>query len=131
VKFGIVGTTSATLEMAVLHATVLAFGRGDVIVWLGAILGTCCAIVNGFYWNRRWTFRAEGFGDAAPQFARYVVVAAVGIGLNLALFGLFYFRLRLFHPWEYSHVASKALASLCVAAWSFLANGNWTFRRRH
>ena len=134
VKFCIVGASSTTIQMVTLRVFLWLMGsNADTTVQIGNALGVALAIVNGFYWNRRWTFRKGHTLGAARQFRTFVMVSLVGFGLNNALFGLFYVKLRLFPQIaelggkELQANACQLLAIAFVVIWNFTANTRWTF----
>lgn len=132
VKFCIVGASSTIVQMLTLRLILLALGRQtDAILQAGNLAGVCLAIVNGFYWNRRWTFRQGRSPGAARQFRRFFAVNLVGLSLNAALFHAFQVRLGLFAfvgPILQPH-ANQLLAIAFVVFWNFTANTLWTFER--
>lgn len=134
VKFCIVGASSTTIQMLTLRAfTGLAGSNSDTMVMIGNALGVALAILNGFHWNRRWTFRKGHTAGAARQFRTFVMVSLVGFALNNLLFGLFFVRLRLFP--QLVEIGGRELqanacqfAAICIVViWNFTANTRWTF----
>lgn len=134
VKFCIVGASSTLIQMGTLRAFMLLVGsNADNVLLLGNALGVALAVINGFYWNRRWTFRKSHTAGAARQFRAFALVSLVGFAMNTVLFGLFYVRLRLFPQLAaiggaaLQANACQLLAIACVVAWNFTANTLWTF----
>src|SRR5580698_5072854 len=80
VKFGIVGVSNTIIAFAVYTLLLKAFG-----VWYVAASGIGFAIgaVNGFLWNRAWTFKGH-VGDALTP-VRWFVVQGCGLLLDLGL----------------------------------------------
>lgn len=137
VKFCIVGTSSTFILMLVESVAVRvlhgAWTSPHIPTWkllLASSLGFAAAVVNGFVWNRRWTFRQHGTPGAAGQFLFFVVFNLVGLALNNALLYLFYTKLRLFAGVPFRHLACQLMATVCVVAWNFFANSRWTFAPR-
>ncbi len=148
VKFCLVGATSTVIDFGLFNLLKFYFG------WPLAFAASCSflvAVCNGFYWNRRWTFRA-GDGDARRQYAKFVATNMVGWVLNLSIMTLALIvaaRLGLttvnrspaeilgliiagqgkqqFSPLAAN--AAKAVATVCVTAWNFTAAKLWTFRK--
>jgi putative flippase GtrA len=76
VRYGLVGVTNTALTLAAYAAVI----GVRLPVALAAVTGWTVGAVNGYRLNRAWTFRSALTG-AGPA-ARYVVVAALGAGLN-------------------------------------------------
>ena len=115
-----------------------------------AICSFIVAVTNGFYWNRRWTFRA-GAGDARKQYPKFVATNVIGLLLNvsvtaLALIVASQMGLTTVNepPAEIAKIiflgkgkeafsplavnAAKICATVCVTAWNFTAAKFWTFK---
>src|ERR1700684_2888693 len=80
VKFGVVGVSNTLIFVLVYTLLLKVFG-----VWYVAASGSGFAIgaVNGFLWNRAWTFKGH-VGDALTP-VRWFVVQGCGLLLDLGL----------------------------------------------
>lgn len=149
VKFCIVGASSAIIDFGLLG---FFYYRMNFPVYVAATLSFFCAVCNGFYWNRRWTFRA-GEGDAKRQYPKFVLTNIIGWMLNLSIMtgililagtmGLVHTKRsamevinlilipgghgRAFHP--LALYGAKAVATVFVTAWNFTASKFWTFKQ--
>jgi putative flippase GtrA len=117
VKFGIVGVSNTAIFFAVYAALVDGLG-----VWYlaASACGYTVGMVNGFLWNRRWTFRGH-VGDALTP-VRWFVVQGCGLAANLGLVFLFV------HDAGMDKLAGQAVAIGLVVVCTFLVNRAWTFR---
>jgi putative flippase GtrA len=117
VKFGIVGVSNTLLTLAVYTLLLKVFG-----VWYVAAsaAGFLVGAVNGFLWNRRWTFR-EHVGDALTP-VRWFVVQGCGLLLDLALIYLFVEHAGL------DKLLGQFCATAVVTVLTFFVNRAWTFR---
>lgn len=117
VKFGIVGVSNTLITFAVYTLLLKGFG-----VWYlaASAIGFVVGAVNGFLWNRRWTFRGH-VGDALTP-VRWGIVQACGLGLNLGLLYL------LVHDAGLDKLLGQAFATVVVTVLTFIANRAWTFR---
>ena len=117
VKFGIVGVSNTLITFAVYTLLLKGFG-----VWYlaASAIGFVVGAVNGFLWNRRWTFRGH-VGDALTP-VRWGIVQGCGLGLNL---GLLYV---LVHDAGLDKLLAQAFATVVVTVLTFIANRAWTFR---
>lgn len=135
VKFCIIGFSSMILD--VLVAYLLTFGHGAHLnPYLARTISFTVAVTNGYLWNTLWTFRGSGSGKHHEQYARFVAVNIVGLGLNILIMTVV-FRLLSGHsmpaklrmedriPWA----CAMAPAIAIVAIWNFLANKYWTYRQ--
>jgi putative flippase GtrA len=131
IKFCIVGASSVIIQYAAMELFVALFGHlgcaGHWVVPTSTSLGAIPAIVNGFYWNRRWTFEQKVADSAMRQFGLFVAVNLVGVTLNYALMYLFNEHLRLFSTVPHARAINFILTVGCVTTWNFCANSRWTF----
>ena len=76
-RFVLVGGSNTALTLLVYG---IAIHMGT---WypIAAFLGYLAGILNGYTWNRMWTFRAGTFH--LPEFSRYVVVQVGGLAANV------------------------------------------------
>lgn len=93
---------------------------------IAAFCGASVAIVNSFFWNRKWTFNITSKDDAFRQFRKFVIISVVGLILNVVLSGLFNAIL----PGDHRQSARIAtfLAAGFVAVWNFLGQRLYAFR---
>jgi putative flippase GtrA len=147
IKFCIVGLSSAAIDFGLLN---LLHYQAGLPVAVAATISFFIAVCNGFYWNRRWTFRAEE-GDAKKQYPKFVLTNIIGWMLNLLIMtsvlvlaermGWMQTRrtvgeiIRIillrdgntpFAPLALN--GAKAIATLFVTAWNFSAAKFWTFK---
>jgi putative flippase GtrA len=116
-KFGLVGVSNTLITLLVYTLLVKAFG-----VWYVAAsaLGFAVGAVNGFLWNRAWTFRGH-VGDAFTP-VRWFVVQGCGLLVNSGLVFAFVDGAGL------GKLAGQALTIAIVTVLTFAANRSWTFR---
>jgi len=117
VKFGIVGVSNTLIAFAVYTLLLKVFG-----VWYVAASGIGFAVgaVNGFLWNRAWTFRGH-VGDALTP-VRWFVVQSCGLLLDLGLVYLFVDGAGL------DELVGQAATTVIVTLITFFVNRAWTFR---
>jgi putative flippase GtrA len=117
IKFGIVGFIGALIDFGVLLCLVEIF-QWPVLV--ANTLSFLLAVINGFIWNKYWTFRDTG-QKHLRQFLAFLLVSCVGLVLNLLLMKIL-INLGLFYA------VAKVLIIIVVAVWNYLANNFFTFR---
>jgi putative flippase GtrA len=117
VKFGIVGVSNTLLSLAVYALLLKGFGMWYLAA---SAIGYAVGMVNGFLWNRRWTFRGH-VGDALTP-VRWIVVQGCGLAANLGLVFVFV------HYANLGELLGQACATAIVVVFTFIANRAWTFR---
>jgi putative flippase GtrA len=117
VKFGVVGVSNTLIFFLVYTLLLKVFG-----VWYVAASGIGFAVgaINGFLWNRAWTFRGH-VGDALTP-VRWFVVQSSGLLVNLGLVYLFVDGAGL------GELVGQAVTIVIVTVVTFLANRAWTFK---
>jgi putative flippase GtrA len=116
VKFGIVGVSNTLISFAVYTLLLKVFG-----VWYVAASGIGFAVgaVNGFLWNRAWTFRGH-VGDALTP-VRWFVVQTCGLLIDLGLVYVFVDAVGL------DKLVGQAATTAIVTVLTFFVNRAWTF----
>jgi putative flippase GtrA len=117
VKFGTVGVSNTLLTFVVYTVLLKVFA-----VWYlaASAIGFLAGAINGFLWNRRWTFK-EHVGDALTP-VRWGIVQGCGLALNEGLL------LGLVDGAGVEKLLSQGLAIGVVTTLTFLANRAWTFK---
>ena len=139
VKFGIVGASSTIINLVVLYV-MLRLVHGH---WYDRYIDTTVAflvsVVNGYYWNRRWTFRSAPARAVHTQFTQFVLINLVGLGLDwlfiLLISSPLERELRLIESgWPPDKIervavlAAQLIATAVIVFWNFFANRHWTFK---
>lgn len=115
-RFGLVGASGYAVNLAVFGTLLTVAHLHFRLAAVGAFV---VAVSNNYLWNRLWTFR-EQRGHVAYQGLRFVAVAIVALGGNVAL-------LSLLVSAGLPEVAGQAIAVLLVTPVSFLGNKLWSF----
>lgn len=116
-KFGLVGISNTLITFAVYTVLLKVFG-----LWYVASSGIGFAVgaVNGFLWNRAWTFKGH-VGDALTP-VRWFVVQGCGLLVNLGLVYLFVDGAGM------DELVGQGSTTVIVTVLTFFANRSWTFR---
>jgi putative flippase GtrA len=150
-KFVIVGISSTAIDMGLhaflyrgidgpLNEALAKFANGlspgmesflleheiDVAFVLIKAFTFVLAPLNGFYWNRVWTFDAVDKDRAHRQLIRAYLVYGVGLLINTTVAG------SIHHPGagKWIYVLALVVATIITTGWTFPMNKFWTFRDR-
>ena len=81
-RFAVIGVLNTVLDFAILNllidATGFSSGSGFILIKGVSFI---VAVVNSYYWNKYWAFEFKQKIDR--EFMQFLVVSAVGLGLNL------------------------------------------------
>ncbi len=150
-KFVIVGVSSTAIDMGLhaflyrgidgqLNQALIRFANGlspgmedflaahdiDAAFVLIKAFTFIIATLNGFYWNRIWTFDAVDKDRAHRQLVRAYIVYGVGLLINTTVAG------SIHHPGagKVLYVVALVVATVVTTGWTFPMNKFWTFRDR-
>jgi putative flippase GtrA len=116
-KFGVVGATGYVINLIVFAALVEVLDVHHIPAAVGAF---CVAVLNNFWWNRHWTFRATR-GHPGFQGARFFTVSLLALGVNLLVLSL------LVDVAGAPELPSQAFAVAFAMPFNFIGNKLWTF----
>jgi putative flippase GtrA len=117
-KFGIVGVSGVVVDFGV---TWLLKEQLRLNKYIANSTGFACAVVSNYILNRIWTFHSAD-PNVGIQFAKFTVVALIGLGMNNAII---YF---LTERKQVRFYAAKLVATGVVMLWNFGANYLFTFK---
>jgi putative flippase GtrA len=149
VKFCIVGASSTVISFGIFNILYLKFAFPLVPAVTIAFL---LAVINGFMWNRHWTFKEAKHKSAREQYMKFLAVNVVGWFLNTSIVvlivahftsgghGIFGDQHQFlsvvwaivagqhsgFNKWLVN--GALAAATCVVVFWNFFANRLWTFK---
>ena len=117
-KFCAVGASGYAVNLCVFALFV---GPLDTHHLVAATAAFAVAVLNNFWWNRHWTFRARG-GRAGFQAARFFTVsvgaflfAAAVLELLVSVVGV-------------SELPAQAISIIAATPLNFIGNKMWSFR---
>lgn len=124
IKFSVVGASGSVVDFGTLVTLkeLLAFN-----LYVANTISFTAAVCNNFLWNSLWTFRGAYTGRKRRRFLPFVLVSIMGLGLNQSILFIFHEYTGL-EAYQYGYLVAKAIATIVVMAWNFLANKFWTFR---
>ena len=113
-RFAAVGVSNAIVSLSA-DGLLLAAGAPFRLAAAGAFTA---GAINGYTWNRRWTFAAS---DSMSARACYLLVQIGGLAATIELVAAIEAMTRV------GHFPAYLLSAVPVTAGMFLANRRWTF----
>jgi putative flippase GtrA len=118
IKFCAVGGSGYVVNLCVFALCVEVIGLHHLV---GATAAFVVAVMNNFWWNRHWTFRA-GQGHAGFQAARFFIVSVAAFLFAATVLEL------LVSVAELPELPSQAIAIVAATPLNFIGNKMWSFR---
>ena len=118
IKFCGVGASGYVVNLCVFTFCVEVL---DVHHLVAATAAFVVAVMNNFWWNRHWTFRAGG-GHAGFQAARFFTVSVVAFLFAAAVLEL------LVSVVGVAEVPAQAISIVVATPLNFIGNKMWSFR---
>ena len=116
-RFALVGASGYVVNLAVFFVAVNVLDATHIGA---ALLAFAVAVLNNFWWNRHWTFKAPD-GHAGFQAVRFFAVSVAALALNLVLLEVLVTSVGT------PELAAQAVAIACATPVSFMGNKLWTF----
>jgi dolichol-phosphate mannosyltransferase len=117
-KFCAVGASGYVVNLCVFAVFV---GPLDAHHLIAATAAFVVAVLNNFWWNRHWTFRARG-GRAGFQAARFFTVSVAAFVFAAAVLEL------LVSVVGVSELPAQAISIIAATPLNFIGNKMWSFR---
>ena len=118
IKFCCVGASGYVVNLCVFTVCVEVL---DLHHLVAATAAFAVAVMNNFWWNRYWTFRARG-GHAGFQAARFFTVSVAAFLFAAAVLEL------LVSVVGVAEVPAQAISIVVATPLNFLGNKMWSFR---
>jgi putative flippase GtrA len=116
-KFCAVGASGYVVNLCVFALCVEGLGIHHLA---GATAAFVVAVLNNFWWNRHWTFRARG-GRAGFQAARFFTVSVVAFLFAASILEL------LVSVAELPKLPAQAISIVMATPLNFIGNKMWSF----
>lgn len=125
-RFCLVGLTGVVVDMGLLFI----LSDPSMVAWpltRSKIIASELAILNNFFWNDRWTFRAIAQAQNRPKqiikrLIKFNLICLAGLVLNVILLNIFF---NFFH---FNRYLANALAIAIVTVWNFWFNLKLSWR---
>ena len=116
-KFCAVGGSGYVVNLCVFALCFAAFGLHHLAA---ATVAFVVAVLNNFWWNRHWTFRARS-GHAGFQAARFFAVSVVAFLFAATILEL------LVSVAGMPELAAQAISVIAATPLNFIGNKMWSF----
>jgi putative flippase GtrA len=116
-KFCAVGASGYAVNLCVFALCVEGIGMHHL---LAATVAFVVAVLNNFWWNRHWTFRARS-GRAGFQAARFFTVSVVAFLFAASILEL------LVSVAEMPELPAQAISIVVATPLNFIGNKMWSF----
>jgi putative flippase GtrA len=116
-KFCAVGASGYVVNLCVFALCVEGIGMHHL---LAATVAFVVAVLNNFWWNRHWTFRARS-GHAGFQAARFFTVSVVAFLFAASILEL------LVSVAEMPELPAQAISIVVATPLNFIGNKMWSF----
>ena len=117
-KFCAVGASGYVVNLCVFALCVEGLGMHHLAAATAAFV---VAVLNNFWWNRHWTFRARS-GHAGFQAARFFTVSVVAFLFAASILEL------LVSVAELPELPAQAISIVMATPLNFIGNKMWSFR---
>lgn len=89
-RFFLVGLMNMFIDLAVLNLLIWISGTGRTGIWFTVFkaISFTVAVINSYYFNRRWVFRGQETGQVAVEFSKFLIVSVVGAFVNVGVASL-------------------------------------------
>ena len=118
IRFAVVGASGLVIDFGL---TYLFKEKLKLNKYVASGVGFFAAATSNFFFNRNWTF-GSSHPDVAGQYLKFIAFALIGLGINSAIVWLLNDRLKR------NFYFSKAMATVIVTCWNFVANFLFTFK---
>ena len=116
VKFCLVGGSGVALNTAVLYGLT---ESAQMSLAIASPLAVEVAILNNFYWNNAWTFRARGV--ELGRLVKFNLVSLVGMAITTGVL------LALVNNFDIHYLIANLFGIGVAMVWNFLINFFWTW----
>jgi putative flippase GtrA len=119
----LVGCLNTFIDWAVYFAIINIYPVESIFFYAVAKgLSYFCGILNSYFMNRCWTFKTIQDSNEGGRFIRFVLVNAVGLGINSA-------SIYIFLNINLAQLTALFLATAITFAFNFTLSKLWVFRK--
>jgi putative flippase GtrA len=119
IRFAAVGASGYVVNLAVfafcVHAAAIDYK-------LAAVVAFCVSVLNNFWWNRHWTFRAQREAHPVEQAVKFFAISLVAFGFSYVVL------ISLVDGAGLPKVVAQAISIAAATPLSFVGQKLWSFR---
>lgn len=132
-KYALVGCSNLTIDFGILNVLIYLSNRDQGIYYsVFKAVSFVCAIFNSYLWNKFWTFENLDISQAKKQFIKFIIVASVGLLINVVVATIVVNDLRVESIPSRIWANVGAFSSLvAVVLWDFLGYKYLVFREKN
>lgn len=123
-KFGVVGAFNYVLDVGLFNVLVL--GPLDHRPLTAKTISTVVAVTSSYFMNRHWTFSHRVSSGHPREFAIFVLLSAVGLGITLGCLGFSEYVLDQ-HSLLARNVAGNVVGVAVAMVFRFWSFKRWVF----
>lgn len=84
-RFFLIGLMNMFIDLAVLNLLIWISGIGRTGLWFTVFkaISFTVAVINSYYFNRRWVFKGQEGDKVTIEFSKFIVVSIVGAFVNV------------------------------------------------
>lgn len=84
-RFTVIGFTNAAVDFGVLYLFIGLTGLASGIAYsVFKTISFTAGVTHSYFWNKYWSFEAGSSGGGSSEVLRFLVVALISIGINVA-----------------------------------------------
>jgi len=122
-KFALVGCLNTFIDWAVYFAIVKLYPAESIYFYtIAKGFSYLCGILNSYFLNRCWTFKTVHDSNEGGRFIKFVLVNAVGLGINSA-------SIYIFLNLNLAQMKALFLATVITFTFNFTLSKLWVFRK--
>lgn len=114
-KFGAVGFLNTLITIGT-YSVLMYF---DVNYLIANVFGYALGVLNSYYWNKKWVFKADH--SQKSMFTKFVVVNLITLGFNTLILYL------LVQNMDINPLLSQIAATGAGLLFNYILNKKWTF----
>jgi putative flippase GtrA len=90
-RFAVIGFLNAFVDLAVLNILIWLThsGRAGVLYSVFKAISFTVAVINSYYFNRKWVFKGQETSQVGVEFSKFIVISIIGAFVNVGVASLF------------------------------------------
>ncbi len=119
IRFAAVGASGYIVNLAVFAVCVHLVG---IDYKLAAVAAFVVSVLNNFWWNRHWTFRAQREAHPVEQAVKFFAISLIAFGFSYVVL------VSLVDDAGFPKVVAQAISIAAATPLSFVGQKLWSFR---